>query len=106
METARARVFCPHCDCMLHKKTFNTHKRLYYDEACDIWMKKRSEGLHDESMMDTMDTVEFSVDDNMPDEIPLLPSIPLDAPPLDNFDTDDEDNNMMNGEEIVLSLLM
>lgn len=32
---------CPHCERELSKKTFEAHKRLYYDRELDQWIKKQ-----------------------------------------------------------------
>ena len=32
---------CEHCDKLLCKKTFERHKRLYYDDSTCKWIKKR-----------------------------------------------------------------
>ena len=31
------RVFCPHCGQQLQQRTYQEHKRLYYDERNDKW---------------------------------------------------------------------
>ena len=35
----QGRVFCPHCDEYLAKRTYWLHKRLYYDASLDTWGK-------------------------------------------------------------------
>ena len=42
METREDEVFCPHCGVEVAKKTFKTHKRLYYDSNTDQWVKRRT----------------------------------------------------------------
>lgn len=39
--TEMASVVCPHCGHLLSKKTYLSHKRLYYDEEGDAWIKKQ-----------------------------------------------------------------
>ncbi len=33
--------FCPHCGDVLTKKVYKTHRRLYYDDDTQQWIKKR-----------------------------------------------------------------
>ena len=35
------RLICPHCSSCLSKKAYATHKRLYYDQASNEWIKKQ-----------------------------------------------------------------
>ena len=32
---------CPHCECSVSKKAYATHKRLYYNNDTNKWIKKR-----------------------------------------------------------------
>lgn len=41
MASGESICICPHCDCKLSRKTYNTHKRLYYNKESDQWIKKR-----------------------------------------------------------------
>ena len=34
-------VLCPHCGIYLNKKTYQAHKRLYFDKNSKMWVKKR-----------------------------------------------------------------
>ena len=34
------QIFCPHCANTLSKKAYETHKRLFYDDVRDQWIKK------------------------------------------------------------------
>ena len=91
MDNAAMRVLCPHCGCLLSKKTFSTHKRLYYDESSGVWIEKRSTKRDDddESLMDVSD---FDLD--ISDDEPVTPKgsfMPAGAPPLVDFDSDDDD---------------
>ena len=37
------RVLCGHCKQWLKAKAFRTHRRLYYDEDSEQWLKKLCE---------------------------------------------------------------
>ena len=43
MDPALKSTLCPHCGCVLSRKTLLTHRRMYYDEDSDTWVKKRKE---------------------------------------------------------------
>lgn len=45
------RHHCPHCETMLSKKSFDAHKRLYYDEDASNWIKKRRLTTDEEHML-------------------------------------------------------
>ena len=47
-ESTSGRNHCPHCDSMLARKTYDAHKRLYYDVETDQWIKKRRLTTDDE----------------------------------------------------------
>ena len=69
---------CPHCDCLLSKKTFEAHKRLYYDGSTDQWIKKCC--LEASEDLDFEEPIDFhsSSDTKFPD-------IVADAPPVVDF---------------------
>ena len=48
MESKKAsnEVFCPHCGGEVAKKTYQTHKRLYYDSDTDQWVKRKATDLY------------------------------------------------------------
>lgn len=35
-----SKKYCEHCNSNLSLKTWKTHRRLYYDDAADTWVKK------------------------------------------------------------------
>jgi hypothetical protein len=43
-----AATHCPHCENLLSKKSFNAHKRLYYDEETHQWIKRGKLTTHDD----------------------------------------------------------
>lgn len=67
---------------MLTKKTFNAHRRLYYD--CGCWIKKTNEETDEDTLMEAVDF------DIMPDEDTDVPCVPSGAPPIVDFDSDNE----------------
>ena len=38
---SRQMRLCPHCECSVSKKAYATHKRLYYNNDTNKWIKKR-----------------------------------------------------------------
>ena len=42
-------VFCPHCGTCVANKTYRMHKRLYYDDQGDQWVKKKAMTTDEES---------------------------------------------------------
>lgn len=42
------KYHCPHCEIVLSKKSYDAHKRLYYDEDASQWIKKRRFTTKDE----------------------------------------------------------
>lgn len=40
MASTGAKARCPHCDLLLSRKSYEAHKRLYYDGDTSQWIKK------------------------------------------------------------------
>jgi hypothetical protein len=72
------KELCPHCSCLLAKKTIRAHKRLYFDMSSGKWLKKRH--VHTDEIDD--DEIGFEVDPQQPDE---NESCAIDAPPIVDF---------------------
>jgi len=66
---------CPHCDCLLSKKTFEAHKRLYYDGSTDQWIKKCC--LEASEDLDFEEPIDFhsSSDTEFPDIVADAPQL-------------------------------
>lgn len=89
-------TFCPHCSCVLSKKTYSAHRRLYYDEDTTQWVKKREvecdfddQGNHDLCAFDETSSGtagEHSVQDVLP---PII---------VDFILSDDEDTSFMDDD--------
>ena len=81
-------VMCPHCDCRLSKKTLDTHKRLYYDEESNKWIKKRCliPSEHSEALATTEVALEEIDLDSSSDKGSVNSKSSADRPPLVEFD--------------------
>ena len=40
MATRASESYCPHCGNVLAKKVYDAHKRLYYNEEMEQWIKR------------------------------------------------------------------
>ena len=77
------KVFCPHCQCYLAKKTFGTHKRLYYDNSSERWIKKRQLIEASCANEDFCDLPQFdAMEERMPSDDDLPPMVTFDTPPI------------------------
>ena len=81
--SSSAKHMCPHCDSLLSKKTFEAHKRLYYDESSFQWIKK---GCTKEPLCDFDEpSLELYAFQEPPDHSDILSS-PNTPPPLVNLE--------------------
>lgn len=86
------KLQCPHCETLLSRKSYEAHKRLYYDGDANDWIKKRRLTSDDEHLLisQTEEAIEqFDFDAFGPDEI-LTEMEFDDRPPLVDFDLEDD----------------
>ena len=94
-----AKYRCQHCDLLLSKKTFERHKRLYYDDSTCQWIKKRC--VSAEEPVCDFDEPSLELDAFSPNE-PNHSNIPCDPPPplvsLEQpvFDVNVNDDDMLS----------
>ena len=93
---------CQHCDVLLSKKTFEKHKRLYYDDSTCQWIKRRC--MCTEEPLCDFDEPSLELDAFCPNK-PNQSSIPCDPPPpLVNLEQPVLDADMT--EDDILSKLL
>lgn len=86
---------CPHCDTCMSRKSYDAHKRLYYDVETGEWLKKRRLITDDQcaelvSTEQAMEECDFDLDLAFVRESSHNDE-PSDRPPLVEFtDADDE----------------
>ena len=91
-----AKYECQHCDALLSKKTFERHKRLYYDESTCQWVKRRC--VSTEEPVCDFDEPSLELDALCPSE-PNPSSISCDLPPpLINLELPEVDANMTDDD--------
>ncbi len=74
--------FCPHCGDVLTKKVYKTHRRLYYDDDTQQWIKKRRPDT--DFLADDID-LDLETPDSRPNESSLN-NRRDDCPPIVDFD--------------------
>ena len=72
------KELCPHCSCLLAKKTIRAHKRLYFDMSSGKWLKKRH--VHTDEIDD--DEIGFEVAHSSQTK---TKAVPLTRPLLSTF---------------------
>ena len=98
-------ILCPHCESQLNKKTYQAHKRLYFDQDSHVWMKKRcvrptasAQGefdivSEDEGMEESKHS-QITDEDNESAPVSVMDAFDTD----DDFSLDDKDGNYFNTE--------
>ena len=89
---------CLHCDCELSKKTYETHKRLYYDNESDQWIKKRC--LIPSDYKKALATTEVALEEFDPEDHSEEESIGFDRPPLIELDDESDISLEENIEDL------
>ena len=97
------KYHCPHCENTLSKKSYDAHKRLYYDEDAGQWIKRRRLTTNDEHtiLSETENAIEqFDFDANLTDSIESPTDIEDELPPpyIDLGDIVEEVNTHRQGE--------
>lgn len=97
-----AEFHCPHCATTLSKKSYDAHRRIYYDEDASSWIKKRRLTTDEEHILlsETEHAIEqFDFDANFDSDSSAhrnnnfqhnQPELRLDQPPP-HFDFDEMD---------------
>lgn len=68
------KKFCEHCSSELALKTWKTHRKLYYDEDTETWIKKACIGdefdvWDDDSSMFDASTIELEPENEAPPQV-------------------------------------
>lgn len=92
---------CPHCDTCMSRKSYDAHKRLYYDEETGEWIKKRRLITDDQRAElvlteQAMEECDFDLDTALVRE-PNHDNETSDRPPLVEF-SDADDQQFEDGE--------
>ena len=89
---------CPHCEILLTKKSYDAHRRLYYDDNTG-WIKKRR--LTCDEDHSRISATEQAIEQCAPEEDQTR--IETDAPPLVDFgDEIAETTNLYEGDILLL----
>ena len=71
---ADSRLYCPHCEALLSRKAYDAHKRLFYDDDNNKWIKldmltAEEEHLHVAQTEQAMEYFDFDADCPSPDQV-------------------------------------
>lgn len=91
--SAFKKIVCPHCLQLVCQKTFQEHKRLYYNSESNEWMK--------ESLQQDLDPTDSAVSDEE-----LVSNISSDYPDYGSLDAFSEpDSPVLSEESVAIDLL-
>ena len=85
---------CPHCNQVLSFKTFQAHKRIYYNAVTGDWIEK---GVQSNNLDRDDDTESTNTDSSPPSETEMDQYPTIESPPLvdSSLPTDNCDHGML-----------